>query len=272
MHGLPKSKGGDDEEAALQCLRSIPSHHSQGRSDARCRERGWHLPRSVAAQSGVGTGRQADQAGAHLRCQRPVRQQRPGRRSRHPPRHRRVQRQGRRAWAHKVEWITADTETNPATGTRVAERFIAQEQCAFLIGAVHSGVANAITQVASKYGTIYLNTNSSAPSEAGENCSRVKFVWDGNGTNFSKASVQNAVEKVGKRWLLLTCVRPRRRSSHRDGALSAIGAQEPSGQVAISRRPRAARRPRPCPASAGPRRSPARSACRGRCPAGRAPS
>lgn len=103
-----------------------------------------------------------------------------------------------------VEWITADTETNPATGTRVAERFIAQEQCAFLIGAVHSGVANAITQVASKYGTVYLNTNSSAPSEAGENCSRVKFVWDGNGTNFSKASVQNAVERIGKRWLLLT--------------------------------------------------------------------
>jgi branched-chain amino acid transport system substrate-binding protein len=104
----------------------------------------------------------------------------------------------------KIEWITADTETNPATGTRVAERFIAQDQCGFLIGAVHSGVANAITQVANKYGTIYFNTNSSAPSEAGENCSRVKFVWDGNGTNFSKASVQNAVEKIGKRWLLLT--------------------------------------------------------------------
>jgi branched-chain amino acid transport system substrate-binding protein len=104
----------------------------------------------------------------------------------------------------KIEWITADTETNPATGTRVAERFISQDQCGFLIGALHSGVANAITQVANKYGTIYLNTNSSAPSEAGENCSRVKFVWDGNGTNFSKAAVQNAVEKIGKKWLLLT--------------------------------------------------------------------
>ena len=104
----------------------------------------------------------------------------------------------------KIEWITADTETNPATGTRVAERFIAQEQCGFLLGAVHSGVANAITQVANKYGTVYFNTNSSAPSEAGENCSRVKFVWDGNGTNFSKAAVQNAVERIGKRWLLLT--------------------------------------------------------------------
>lgn len=104
----------------------------------------------------------------------------------------------------KIEWTTADTETNPAAGTRIAERFIAQEQCGFLIGAVHSGVANAITQVANKYGTIYFNTNSSAPSEAGENCSRIKFVWDGNGTNFSKAAVQNAVQKIGKKWLLLT--------------------------------------------------------------------
>ncbi len=104
----------------------------------------------------------------------------------------------------KIEFITTDTETNPATATRVAERFISQEQCAFLLGAVHSGVANAITQVAAKYGTVYINTNSSAPSEAGENCSRVKFVWDGNGTNFSKAAVRNAVEKIGKKWLLLT--------------------------------------------------------------------
>src|SRR5690349_14205436 len=103
----------------------------------------------------------------------------------------------------KIEWITADTETNPATGTRIAERFI-REECAILIGALHSGVANAITQVANKHGAIYLNTNSSAPSEAGENCSRVKFVWDGNGTNFAKAAVRSAVKDIGKNWLLLT--------------------------------------------------------------------
>lgn len=104
----------------------------------------------------------------------------------------------------KIEWVTADTETSPATGSRVAERFITREGCTVLIGAVHSGVANAITQVAAKNGVIYLNTNSSAPSEAGENCSRVKFVWDGNGTNFSKAAVKNAVQGVGTNWLLLT--------------------------------------------------------------------
>jgi len=104
----------------------------------------------------------------------------------------------------KIEAITADTETTPATGSRIAERFVSREDCTILIGALHSGVANAITQIANKYGTIYLNTNSSAPSEAGENCSRVKFVWDGNGTNFSKAAVRNAVQSIGKNWLLLT--------------------------------------------------------------------
>jgi branched-chain amino acid transport system substrate-binding protein len=104
----------------------------------------------------------------------------------------------------KIEWVTADTESSPAAGTRVAERFITREDCPILLGALHSGVANAITQVANKYGTLYLNTNSSAPSEAAENCSRVKFVWDGNGTNFTKAAVKNAVRSIGKNWLLLT--------------------------------------------------------------------
>ena len=104
----------------------------------------------------------------------------------------------------KIVWITADTESVPATGTRVAERFITREDCSILIGALHSGVANAITQVANKYGTIYLNSNSSAPSEAAENCSRIKFVWDGNGSNFTKAAVKNAVKSIGKNWLLLT--------------------------------------------------------------------
>ncbi|MGF1595002.1 MAG: ABC transporter substrate-binding protein, partial [Kiloniellaceae bacterium] len=81
----------------------------------------------------------------------------------------------------KIEYIHIDTETIPATGSRVAERMITREDCGFLIGAIHSGVANAISQVAQKYGVIYLNTNSSSPTEAGANCHRVKFVWDGNG-------------------------------------------------------------------------------------------
>jgi branched-chain amino acid transport system substrate-binding protein len=103
-----------------------------------------------------------------------------------------------------VTWVHLDTETTPATGSRVAERMIKQEHVAFLVGAMSSGVANAISQVAEKYGVIYLNTNSSSPSESGENCHRVKFVWDGNGNNFAQAAVKSAVTKFGKKWLLIT--------------------------------------------------------------------
>jgi len=104
----------------------------------------------------------------------------------------------------QIEAIHMDTETTPATGTRIAERMITRNEAGFLIGAVHSGVANAISQVAQKYGCVYLNTNSSSPTEAGKDCHRVKFVWDGNGSNFSHAIVKNAMKVNGKNWLLLT--------------------------------------------------------------------
>jgi branched-chain amino acid transport system substrate-binding protein len=103
-----------------------------------------------------------------------------------------------------IEAIHIDTETTPATGSRVAERMITRNEAAFLSGALHSGVANAISQVAQKYGCVYLNTNSSSPTEAGKDCHRVKFVWDGNGTNFAHAIVKNALKVNGNRWLLLT--------------------------------------------------------------------
>ncbi|EJL78848.1 ABC-type branched-chain amino acid transport system, periplasmic component [Polaromonas sp. CF318] len=104
----------------------------------------------------------------------------------------------------RIEAIHIDTETTPATGSRVAERMITRNEAAFLIGAVHSGVSNAISQVAQKYGTVFFNTNSSSPTEAGKDCHRTKFVWDGNGTNFSNAIVKNAIKASGRNWVLLT--------------------------------------------------------------------
>ena len=104
----------------------------------------------------------------------------------------------------RIEALHIDTETTPATGSRVAERLITRNEAAFLIGAMHSGVANAISQVAQKYGTVFLNTNSSSPTEAGKDCHRAKFVWDGNGTNFSNAIVKTAIRASGKNWVLLT--------------------------------------------------------------------
>ncbi len=104
----------------------------------------------------------------------------------------------------KIVTIHIDTETTPATGSRVAERMISRDKVSFMIGAVSSGVANAISQVAQKNGVIYLNTNSSSPTESGKNCHRVKFVWDGNGANFAQAAVTNAITAYGKNWQLVT--------------------------------------------------------------------
>ncbi len=104
----------------------------------------------------------------------------------------------------KIETVHIDTETTPATGSRVAERMISRDKVGYLIGAVSSGVANAISQVAQKHGVIYLNTNSSSPTESGANCHRVKFVWDGNGANFAKAAVKNTIASYGKNIIQVT--------------------------------------------------------------------
>ena len=50
----------------------------------------------------------------------------------------------------KIEYVWMDTETNPQTGTRVAERLITRENVHFMAGAIQSGTANAISQVAQK--------------------------------------------------------------------------------------------------------------------------
>ena len=103
----------------------------------------------------------------------------------------------------QVEHTWMDTETTPQTGTRVAERLITRENVHFLVGAIQSGTANAISQVAQKYGCVYFNTNSSSPTESGKNCHRVKFVWDGSGENFARAAAKNAIDAFGKGWFFM---------------------------------------------------------------------
>ena len=43
-----------------------------------------------------------------------------------------------------------------------------------------------------------------AEQRSGKNCHRVKFVWDGNGTNFAQAAVKNAISAYGTNWMLMT--------------------------------------------------------------------
>ncbi len=104
----------------------------------------------------------------------------------------------------RIETVHADTGGDAVKAAAVAQRMIVDQEVSFLLGGVHSGAANAISQVAQKYGCIYFNTNSSSPTEAGKDCHRTKFVWDGNGTNFSTSMVKGALTGFGRNWLLLT--------------------------------------------------------------------
>lgn len=104
----------------------------------------------------------------------------------------------------RIETVHSDTGGDAVKAAAVAGDLLSGKEVGFLLGGVHSGAASAISKVAQKYGCIYFNTNSSSPSEAGKDCHRVKFVWDGNGTNFSTSVVKGAMTGFGPNWLLLT--------------------------------------------------------------------
>jgi branched-chain amino acid transport system substrate-binding protein len=104
----------------------------------------------------------------------------------------------------KVKYIHQDTETTPATGSRVAEKLITRDNVDFLMGATSSSVANAISQIAQKYGTIYFNTNSSSPTESGKNCHRTKFTMDADAVEFANGMTVAAMKKYGKKWMMFT--------------------------------------------------------------------
>jgi branched-chain amino acid transport system substrate-binding protein len=87
----------------------------------------------------------------------------------------------------------------------VAEELITRNKVGFMVGAIASNVAASMSAVAQKHGVIFINTNSSAPSEALENAHRSKFVFDANGANFNRALLKYALkDRKSKRVLQLT--------------------------------------------------------------------
>ncbi|MDD2698557.1 MAG: ABC transporter substrate-binding protein [Arcobacteraceae bacterium] len=100
-------------------------------------------------------------------------------------------------------------QQNPTSDTKkaavVAKELIEKNKIGFMVGAVNSGVAASMSAVCQKYGVIFINTNSSSPSEAVEDAHRTKFVFDANGANYNKTLMKYALNKSKtKKVLLLT--------------------------------------------------------------------
>ncbi len=104
-----------------------------------------------------------------------------------------------------VVMISRDPSLDPAQAARVARDLILRTHVAFMVGAISSDVAAAMSAVCQSYGVIFINTNSSAPSEAVENAHRTKFVFDANAANYNRTLLKYALDRTAsKRVLLLT--------------------------------------------------------------------
>ena len=100
-------------------------------------------------------------------------------------------------------------QQNPTLDTKkaakVAKDLITVNKIAFMVGAVNSGVAASMSKVCQEYGVIFINTNSSAPSQATSHAHRTKFVFDANGANYNKTLLKYALDKSKtKKVILLT--------------------------------------------------------------------
>jgi branched-chain amino acid transport system substrate-binding protein len=98
---------------------------------------------------------------------------------------------------------------DPSAGNRqpadVAEELITVNHIGFMVGAIDSGIAAALSAVCQKHGVIFINTNSSAPSESVENAHRTKFVFDASAANVNRALLGYALARQkSKRVVLLT--------------------------------------------------------------------
>jgi len=104
-----------------------------------------------------------------------------------------------------VVMVTRNPTLDPRHAAKVARELITRDKIGFMVGAIDSGVAASMSAVCQKYGVIFINTNSSAPSESVRNAHRTKFVFDASAANFNKALLKYALSRrKSKRVVLLT--------------------------------------------------------------------
>ena len=105
----------------------------------------------------------------------------------------------------EIVLVSRDPGMDAKQAAQVADELITRTKVGFMVGAISSDVAASMSAVCQKYGVIFINTNSSSPSESVANAHRTKFVFDAHGANFNRALIKYALAKQkSKRVLLLT--------------------------------------------------------------------
>ena len=103
----------------------------------------------------------------------------------------------------KLELVTEDTESNPATGARKLRALIQRSNAGFVTGSVHSGVMLASIPVATELKTVYFSTGE-ATEATGDKGTRYSFRTGCDTYSLAAAGAPWAFENLGKRWTIIS--------------------------------------------------------------------
>lgn len=105
----------------------------------------------------------------------------------------------------EIVLVSRNPTLDKSHAAQVAEDLITRNKVGFMLGSIDSGVAASMSAICQKHGVIFINTNSSSPTESVENAHRTKFVFDASAANFNRALLKYALSnRKSKRVLLLT--------------------------------------------------------------------
>lgn len=103
----------------------------------------------------------------------------------------------------KLELVTEDTESNPASGARKLRSLIQRNSASFVAGSVHSGVMLASIPVATELKTVYFSTGE-ATEATGEKGTRYSFRTGTDTYGLAAAGAPWAYQNLGKRWTIIS--------------------------------------------------------------------
>lgn len=103
----------------------------------------------------------------------------------------------------KLELVTEDTESNPASGARKLRSLVQRNNASFIVGSVHSGVMLASIPVATELKTVYFSSGE-ATEATGEKGTRYSFRTGTDTYGLAAAGAPWAFENLGKRWTIIS--------------------------------------------------------------------
>ena len=104
----------------------------------------------------------------------------------------------------KIEMIVEDTETDPSAAARKAKKLMERNKVHFMLGAVSSSCAVAISEVAQRGNTVYFNTNTNSSTCTGKHCHRCNFRVGPNNHMLVNGVAPWIARNVGKNWYFIT--------------------------------------------------------------------